>query len=322
MPAPSQALATLRPDLSSSFEQYDLDASRRGFVGTKLLTIVDVPTQAGNFGIIPIEQLLMMRQTQRAPGAGYNRGQYTFKPGTYSVKENGAEDVVDDREAKMYVNYFSAEAVAAKRARDAVLRNYESRVVPLLTSTGTIGNTGVAVSWNTIATSDPVTDASTAALAIYAAIGLYPDTCVMTVKKFWNCRRSANLISQIKFSGLDDPKLPLDVATNLIAQAFGVKRVLVAGGQTNSANEGQSVSLSAIWPQGSIGFYVTTDSEDFKEPCIGRTFHWSEDGSSIGGTVESYREEKVRGTVIRCRQDTDEQILYAGAGYLMTGADA
>jgi hypothetical protein len=59
-------------------------------------------------------------------------------------------------------------------------------------------------------------------------------------------------------------------------------------------------------------------SVDMREPCIGRTFHWTQDGSSIGGTVESYREEAIRGDVIRVRHDVDEVILYPEAGHLLS----
>ena len=57
---------------------------------------------------------------------------------------------------------------------------------------------------------------------------------------------------------------------------------------------------------------------DFREPCIGRTFHWSADGSSIGGTVESYRDETVRADIIRVRHDVDELVLYPQAGHLLS----
>jgi hypothetical protein len=57
--------------------------------------------------------------------------------------------------------------------------------------------------------------------------------------------------------------------------------------------------------------------QDFREPCIGRTFHWAGDGSGIDGTIESYRDETVRGDVIRVRHDVDEIVLYKQAGHLL-----
>ena len=62
----------------------------------------------------------------------------------------------------------------------------------------------------------------------------------------------------------------------------------------------------------------TPDSNDIQEPCVGRTFHWSADGSSMGGTVETYRDETKRSNIVRVRQDTDEKVLYAATGHLLS----
>ena len=58
MPNPSEALATQRPDLAQSLEEFDLEADRAGFIGLDILPVFEVDVQAGNFGIIPLEQLL------------------------------------------------------------------------------------------------------------------------------------------------------------------------------------------------------------------------------------------------------------------------
>lgn len=321
MPSPSSALVTLRPDLAASFEQYDLAMSMAGFIGTQVLSVVDVPAQAGNFGIIPIEQLLQTTTTTRAPGGAYPRSQYTFSPSTYATKENGMEEPVDDREAAMYANYLAAEQYAGLRARDRVMRNYEIRVTNLLTSTSTFTGaktSGVAVTWKTFGSSTPVVDIVTAKKAVYANSGLLPNAVVMGWNAFQNCRQSAAVIDRVKYSGQDDPK---NITTNILAQLFDVEQVIVAGTQKNTANEGAAVSLSQVWNDDRVQVCRIAKTQDFKEPCIGRTFHWSADGSSIGGTVESYRDETVRSNIVRVRMDTDEQILYSAAGYLLTGAN-
>jgi hypothetical protein len=55
MPSPTSALSTQRPDLAASFEEYDLEASRAGFVGNQIFPTMEVNKQAGSFGRIPIE---------------------------------------------------------------------------------------------------------------------------------------------------------------------------------------------------------------------------------------------------------------------------
>ena len=97
-----------------------------------------------------------------------------------------------------------------------------------------------------------------------------------------------------------------------LAAAFGVDKVIVAGAPKNTANSGQSASIDWVWSSSYVSVVRIPVTEDFREPCFGRTFHWGVDGSSIGGTIETYRDETVRGDVVRVRMDTDEHVLYSG----------
>jgi 3-dehydroquinate dehydratase len=318
MPSPSQALVTLRPDLARSFEQYDLAMSQAGFVMHDILPAIETQQAAGNYGIIPIEQLLSDSNTLRSPGANYNRQRYTFKPGTFATQEYGFEEPVDDNEAQLYANYLDAEQKAALRARDKVLRAAEKRGIDLLTNTSTFTNTSVAVSWKTLASSTPTVDIEVAMQYIYTHAGLRPNVVVMDWVAFRNVRQATNIIDRVKYSGIDDPK---NITTNILAQLWDVERVLVCGTQRNSGNDGAAVTLTQVWPSGTVGVYVVGKTDDFKEPCVGRTFHWGGDGSNIGGTVESYRDEPIRSNVIRVRQQVQESIIYSAMGYLLTGAN-
>jgi hypothetical protein len=58
-------------------------------------------------------------------------------------------------------------------------------------------------------------------------------------------------------------------------------------------------------------------TSDPREPCVARVFHWGEDGSTIGATIESYRDEPKRSDVVRSRMDTDEVVMYVEAAHLL-----
>jgi hypothetical protein len=58
---------------------------------------------------------------------------------------------------------------------------------------------------------------------------------------------------------------------------------------------------------------------DPREPCIARTFHWADDGSQIGGTAETYRDETKRSDIVRVRHDVDEIVMYTEMGHLIGG---
>jgi hypothetical protein len=320
MPSPSSSLATQRPDLAT-FLQFDLESERSGFIASQVLPVVDVASQAGNFGKIPLAQLLQQRTTLRAPGAGYARGDFTFEPATYACEEHGAEDVVDDRQAKMYREYFDAEQIATMRAFSSVLRNAEQRAADAVFNTttwnGSALTTSVGTAWSSVS-STPIANVEAAVKKVYDGSGLWPNALVINRVVYRNLRNVTQIIDRIASSGAGDATKASDITAQMLAQVFDLDYVIVAGTSRNNAKEGQAAAPVQIWGNGFAMVCRVATSNDMAEPCIGRTFHWSEDGSSIGGSVESYREESVRGEVIRVRHDVDELILYPQAGHLLT----
>lgn len=322
MPTSVTSLATLRPDLAASFEAFDLEAEKLGYIARKVLPAVDVASQAGNFGKIPLEQLLQQRDTKRAPGSGYARGNFTFDDATYACKEHGAEEPIDDREAKMYAEYFDAEQIATQRAYNSVLANAEKRVADAIFNTTTWNGASLttdvsSVPWATIATAKPLTNVEAAVQKVYDGSGLWPNALVINKKVFRNLRNTPEVIDRIASSGAGDRNLASDVTLQMLAQAFDLDYIIVAGGSLNSAKEGQAASVGQIWSSTYAMVCRVATSSDFREPCIGRTFHWGADGSSIDGAIESYRDEVVRANIIRVRHDVDEVVLYAQAGHLL-----
>jgi hypothetical protein len=321
MPVPSSSLATLRPDLAT-FLEFDLESERAGYIATQVFPVVDVLSQAGNFGKIPLEQLLEQRSTRRAPGAGYGRGSFKFETATYSTEEHGVEEVVDDREAKMYAEYFDAEAVSTLRAFSAVLRNAEARVADAVfnatTWNGAALTTGIAHEWDDAVNCVPITDVEAAVRKIYDGSGLWANALVINRKVLRNLRNSAQIIDRINSEGAGNASKASDVTTEMLARVFDLDYIIVAGTSKNNAKEGQAASPTQIWSDEYAMVCKVATTGDMREPCIGRTFHWSDDGSSIGGTVETYREEAVRGEIVRVRHDVDEIVLYPQAGHLLS----
>ena len=262
------------------------------------------------------------RDTARAPGGGYARGTWEFAPATYATQEHGAEEPVDDNQQAAFQEYFTAEVVSTARAFGAVLRNAEKRVADAVfnTSTWTGGGLTTAVTneWDDAANATPIIDVENAVTAVYNASGIWADTLVINRQVFRNLRNCAEIIDRINSAGAGNPSKASDINTAMLAAIFDLEKIIVAGGTRNTANEGQSASPGQIWSGEYAMVCKTADGIDMSEPCIGRTFHWSEDGSSIGGTVETYRDEKVRGDVVRVRHQVAEVVLYPEAGHLLS----
>jgi hypothetical protein len=321
MPSPTSSLATLRPDLAT-FLEFDLESEDQGYIAADVFPVIDVQSASGNFGKIPLEQLLQQRETRRSPGSGYSRSQWTFTPATYATYEHGAEEPVDDNEARMYAEYFQAEQISTLRAFSAVLRNAEQRVADAVfnttTWTGSDLTTAITNEWDDATNAVPLTDVEAAVQKIYDNSGLWANALIINRKVFRNLRNSDQIIERINASGAGSPSKATDVTTQMLSAVFDLPNIIVAGTSKNGAKEGQAASPTQIWSGEYAMVCKIASGPDMRDPCIGRTFHWSQDGSSIGGTVESYRDETVRGDVIRVRHQVAEVVLYPEAGHLLS----
>ena len=319
MPSPSSSLATLRPDLAASLEEFDLESNYGGFIGSQVFPVLNVAERSGNFGIIPIEQLLQEADTERAPGTGYARGKWKFETGTYTTAEHGWEEPVDDNEAAAYGNYFRAEVVATARARAHVLINKEKRVAAAVFNATTYASqkTTITNEWDDAAAAIPINDVETAVRAVYNRSGLWPNCLIMNRLVFRNLRLCDQIREELTASGAGQSALQSEIAIQQLQKAFDLPYILVAGGIRNSANEGQAATIAQIWDSEYAMVCRIAMSDDFREPCIGRSFHWGGDGSSPDGTVESYRDEAIRSDIIRCRHQMQEKNIHIAAAQLL-----
>ena len=315
MPRPTSATTLQRPDLGAIAYEYNAEASQRGFIGLGLLPIFEVEEQSADYPKIPIESLIKIQDTKRAPRANYGRSDYEFETGTYACKENGWEEPVDDVEANLYRRYFDAEEVAVKRATDILLRGQEVRIAAMMFNSGNFTVADAAIPWNTSATAVPRTNVEAGKIAMRAASGLEPNTIAMSKKVFTYLMLTAEITTAFRYTN------PIEIGgmeaqKRIMAQYFGVDRVLVGDAIKDTAKKGQVFSLGDIWDDEYVGlFKVSAGGNDLREPVVGRTFLWTAD--SPGNIVtEQYREEQRRSNIYRVRHNVDECFIFQGAGYL------
>lgn len=322
MPAtPSSTLSTLRPDLAAFFE-FDLEMQKRGYVATRVLPVVETALQADNPGKMPLESLLFQGDTKRNSASGYNRGSFKFETFAYATEEQGWEEPIDNRDRNRYRELLDLEQIAAARAMDVVLRNQETRVSDAVfnttTWTGASLTTAITNEWDDAVNAVPLTDVEAAVKKVYEGSGLWANALVINRQVFRNLRNSAQVVDRIESAGAGDKTKASDITEAMLAAAFDLDYVIVAGSSKNTAKEGQSATPGQIWSGEYAMVCRVATTNDMREACIGRTFHWSEDGSNIGGTIEQYYEEQSRSDIYRVRHETDEVIMYPQAGHLLS----
>jgi len=328
MANPTSQLRTLRPELST-FEELNGEMQARGYVGTRILPAFPVNSAGATFGVIKLKSLLAAAgaDTRRTSTGGYNRGDYEFEDRIYTTRENGWEEPIDARELNMYASFFDLEVIAAQRAWEHVLNSLERRIIAAtvgatVTAGRTTGASGAA--WTNFTSSNPITDVFAAQEAIWARTGLWARTMTVSRRSFRNLRRNANIIAALQGAGAGVAATQKSITVEMLCEVLDLEEIVVADSIKNTANMGQTAALESVFPETQALVSVAAKSNDFKEPCLGRTFHWGGDGSQMGdgnmiGVVERYEEPQTRKDILRVRHETAEFILYGEAAQVITG---
>ncbi len=308
----------LRPELSDAMEKFDLEADQAGCVGLQIAPALEVDLPAGEYGVLEIADVLKNRQTVRNSDGSYNRGDTEGGKDSYSTSEHGFEMRVDDRDARIYGLWWDAEMIAAKLARDAVVRNHNSRVIAAALSIA--GTQAAGTVWSTTATATPIDNVRAAKIAIRNRTGVIPDAMCIEWEAFEMLRDCAQIIDRLKYSGHTNPNRD-NITIQAVAQALDLKKLIVAGSMANSANEPQAATLASQWTRTKALVFKSADGagRNTKSPQFMRTFHWGADGSEIGGVFESYEDPSRRGQIVRSRMETHEKVMYAALGQQITG---
>lgn len=326
MSAPSTNLATLRPELGSLME-FDLEKNRAGFIGYQVLPIINVAMQGGKFGRVPTEQLGKLADVLRTSKGNYNRIAWTFTDDSFATTEYGLEGVVDDRNAKLYRLFFDAELATSRLVLHNVLAKAEIRVASAVfnttTFTGAALTTGVSVEWSTAATAVPITNVFAASQKVRDNCGQYANALVISRKVFRNLQNCDQIIDRIASQGAGAPTKPTDITEQMLARCFDLDRVVVGNSSYDTALEGQATVFGDIWDdEYAMVCVLASENDPIEVPSIGRTFHWDEDGSTPGGTIETYDSVETRGRVVRVRHEVQEKVIYPECGHLLSNITA
>lgn len=307
MPTPSSNTRIERPDLGVLVQEYMQEQmGLMGYIGTQVMPFFSVPEQTMTYPVIPKEVMLNVEETRRAMRGKYRRSDWDFENGYYATEENGWEELLDDREKRLYGRLFDAESVAVARATGVILRGQEKRVADTVFNASNFTANAVTNEWDDATNCTPIDDVQTGMASIRSASGMLPNALILAWSTFQNLKRSAQIIDLIKytFPGQDINKMSLEQ----MAQVLGVPRILVGGAVYNGAKKGQDASVTDLWSNEYAMLTRIATGTNIIEPCIGRTFLWTGDSPS-NTVVESYREEESRSDVYRVRHDTSETLI-------------
>jgi hypothetical protein len=309
--------ATLRGDLNLKVEE--AAQSDAFFIAQRALPQLEVPLKSGQYPKLAKStgELLTPNSTVRAAKSEYARANRAWTSDNYDCLDRGLEEAVDDADAKDLRRFFDAEAATARFVLRAMLLDYEIRAQAALFSPANFGaatNSQVAYTYANRATIDFPAD-------ILAAVervndnGGQANTIVLSSTVLNRLKLTTQLQNFCRGSA------PADGTLNLTAEALtkafadnGITQVLVGRARYNSAKKGQSYSAASVWGANYV-WVGEVQGGPADAGGAGRTFVWNPEGGLF--VTETYREDKLRSTIVRVRQHTAEKIIDGSAGTLI-----
>lgn len=334
MSSPSTTIT--RFDLSIAYNEFDLLMNRMGFIGHLVMPPVGVSQQSAEFLRVKVESLLgPIENTERAPRGAYSRGSFEWDKDSYSTKDHGVEEVIDERTVKMYGDEIKSEQIHRDRAIHRMAQAYENEVASTVfntsTWTGEKLTTTAIKGWNDRENADPIGDIDNACDRVRDGIGMDPIALIVPKQALRYMLRTERVENLLKHNGITSPEQIGQMTLGTLAELLRIDSILVAEGFKNVADKGQSKSFARLWnpTMAMVARIALPGDSDLEStsPCLGRTIMWTEENAGLPGAeddtlpfiVEEYSEDFRRGSVIRVRADYQVKLLHKEAGHLITG---
>lgn len=241
----------------------------------------------------------------------------TRSTSSFSIEKHGLSAIVTDEDYKNVLNPYKAEADEVMGLTAMIMLGKEKALADTLTDSSILTQYTTLTSsdqYSDPLNSDPIDDFSTARATIRAACGLPPNKAFMDWAVFNKLRFHPQMLDALGFKqarpgGLNEQELAI---------AMGVEKVLIAQAVYNSAVEGQSDSLAAVWGK-HVVFAVCPDKAAPYQVSL---------GYQVGYEGESRKVSKQAlfnppgATEILCWDSYDILISNLSAGYLIKDAIA
>ncbi len=287
------------------------------YISEQIFPALKVKEKTGNYAQYGTENLRHYTdQIWRAPGTRAVSVDYSVSQGTYACRERAVEKRVPDEFKNNTDDPYDAKRDAVATCMDVLWVNQELALSATLNDTAVVTqNTTLSGTdqWSDYANSDPISDIETGIETIRAATGQQPNTIWMSRAVFSKLKYHPDIREQVKYTG--NARLNDEDLGSFLKSFFNVKNVYVGTAVYDTADEGQTASISDVWPKSFwIGF--KNDSPTLMKSTMGYTF------SDVPRKVDSYREESNVSDVVRVRYSYDQNLMDASLVYLIKAAIA
>jgi Phage major capsid protein E len=221
------------------------------------------------------------------------------------VRANADSPLNPDRETTLLVTQLAM----VKREKDWV-----AKYLTGLTGTWTNAITGAAsTQWDNGA-SDPIAAVRLGKRTIAQLAGIDPNTFVMGRAVYDALLDHPDIVDRIKYG--QTPGSPALTNSQILAQIFGLDRVLVSNAVENVSAEGITNSFSFIAGKHALLLYAAPNP-GLMTPSAGYTFSWTGfyGATSMGWRIKRFRMEHLNSDRIEIDMAYDQKLVSADLGY-------
>jgi len=294
-----------------------------GMIADVIAPIVPVAKQSDNYIIWDHAQAFMIEEDKRAPGTEANKIERSVASDTYFADNYALKMplTLEDRENMDAVFIKEMREGRTKYIKSKLMLSWEQRITNLVTSGSNCGSYATVDSdWieHRNAYSDPLGDCWTAIANVQDAHGFRPNACVMGEIAWREFRQHADVIDIIHGNDGSGGKRGVRYASQENFKAiFELDHFAVGQAYYNSAGEGQSASLTALWGDNVLWYYVPSNPSA-EEPSFMYSFRWNKPGLPNMIAERHPFDPKTKSEEIELGYYQDEKITDKYLAFLMT----
>lgn len=297
---------TLRQDLRDmmdelKFEELNLQAET-------IAPSIQVKQKTSDYPVMPREVRAKIPDTRRAKGGGYARGQWEWDQDTYTTREYGYEEVVDNVSALENEDYVDEEKIASELAYEKLILAREGRVAESIldesfwAGASNLEELGSDDSWwkpNTAKIYDPIEDAAQKIRA-KSFLGKKMCTLIITDDALERVFRTKELMDDSKYT-IFLQTMPNEAKRTWLREYLGVKDVIVVSGLYDSAGLDKSAVASRFWSNGFAFLGILSNGgNSLKNRNAIRQLVWTRYAQDY--VMETYPQPEINGMVVRARE--------------------
>ena len=289
----------------------------QGFIAESILPVVNVVQSAGLLGRYGGSHLRIETSVTGGKNVYPRVDTRTYATTTYQIIDHGLSDIVTKQDKANVEDPFNAEIDTTEELVLKLMLEKEKGLADSLTDTGVLTNNVTLAGssrYSDYTNSVPLTDFATARGTIYDAVGMAPNTAIMSWKVKEMLRYHPAMLDNLGYK-YDRPNGLTEVE---LARALDVERVLIGSAVYNSAKQGQADVIAPVWGK-HIVFAVTASSAARGQTSLGYRLQ------QFGEARKVYKyavNNPPEATEIIVTDSYQQLISTVGAGYLIKNAIA